>query len=456
MPIETESVHQDYTTLSVTELNRQVRLLLENKVGAVFVLGELSNFTKASSGHLYFTLKDEKAQIRCAFFRNAHGIKELNVQDGQQVIAKGRLSLYEPRGEYQLIVQELFQTGIGALYQQFENLKKKLMHLGLFDVARKKSIPKFPQTIGIISSLKGAALQDILAALKRRYPLAHLYLYPSEVQGKNAANLLIQAIQKADYQQKAEVLILARGGGSIEDLWPFNDEQLAYAISECRIPIISGVGHETDFTISDFVADKRAATPTAAAEAATPNQADILVLLESIIIRLHQLMLSQLRQCQSTLAYYQTKLISPKQVLFAQAQTVDYLEKQALHALRQRFYKWDQTLKQANAALQAINPLFIVRQYQEALMNRQLKLRYAMQNIKNNREQRYVQNATLLAALNPLSTLERGFAVVTYQGKILFDSHMVQPADLLHLKLAKGGLTCKVIKHDPEGIDANG
>ena len=260
------------TILTVSQLNRHVRTYLEYEMGEVCVAGEISNLSKPASGHFYFTLKDATAQVRCVFFRNRHvGAASRGLQNGQQVVARGKLSLYEARGDYQLIVEQLDEAGQGDLYRQFELLKVKLAALGLFDAARKKPLPRIPDCIGVITSSTGAALHDILTTLGRRFPLIPVIVYPSDVQGKQAAPQLINALQRANRERRCDVLVLARGGGSIEDLWAFNDEYLAHAIANSSIPVVSGVGHETDVTIADFVADLRAATPTAAAEAVVPD-----------------------------------------------------------------------------------------------------------------------------------------------------------------------------------------
>jgi exodeoxyribonuclease VII large subunit len=277
--------------LTVTQLNRFIRHWLEQDLGEVRVEGEISNATHAASGHCYFTLKDAHAQLRCVYFRNRKRLTTPFVPaNGQYVLIKGMLSIYEARGDYQLIVDDISETGLGPLHQAFLQLKAKLNTAGLFDIERKQSIPSLPRCIGIITSPKGAALHDILTTLKRRYPLAKTKLYPCEVQGNQASLQLINALTEANQQPQCDVLILARGGGSLEDLWPFNNEQLAYAIADSTIPSVTGIGHETDFTIADFVADFRAATPTAAAEKVTPDWTQLLQVFQHLKDRLQQSM----------------------------------------------------------------------------------------------------------------------------------------------------------------------
>ncbi|MDX2346376.1 MAG: exodeoxyribonuclease VII large subunit, partial [Legionella sp.] len=264
-------------TFTVATLNQHIRRWLEKDIGPIAVEGEVSNLSRPASGHAYFSLKDPSAQLRCVFFKGRHRKNtEAILQNGQALILRGTLSVYEARGDYQLIVESIEAAGAGNLFQQFEALKLKLKTLGLFDTSRKKTWPKYPNTIALITSPTGAAIRDMQSTLKKRFPLTEVKLYPTEVQGERAAPQLITAIKQANIDATADVILLARGGGSIEDLWAFNDEALAYAISDSNIPIISGVGHETDFTISDFVADLRAETPTAAAVAATPDQRQLL------------------------------------------------------------------------------------------------------------------------------------------------------------------------------------
>ena len=295
--------------LTVTQLNRFIRQWLEQDLGEVRVEGEISNATHAASGHCYFTLKDAHAQLRCVYFRNRKRLTTPFVPaNGQYVLIKGMLSIYEARGDYQLIVEDISEAGLGPLHQAFLQLKAKLNAAGLFDIERKQSIPTLPRCIGIITSPKGAALHDILTTLKRRYPLAKTKLYPCEVQGNQASLQLINAVTEANQQPQCDVLIMARGGGSLEDLWPFNNEQLAYAIAQSTIPIVTGIGHQTDFTIADFVADFRAATPTAAAEKVTPDWTQLLQLFQHLKERLKQSMQRTLRAHWQNLDYLTRQL----------------------------------------------------------------------------------------------------------------------------------------------------
>jgi exodeoxyribonuclease VII large subunit len=390
--------------LTVTELNQRVRRWLEQDIGPVAVQGEISNLSRPASGHTYFSLKDPSAQLRCVFFKGRHRKNtDTILQNGQALILRGTLSVYEARGDYQLIVESIEAAGAGNLFQQFEALKLKLKTLGLFDPIRKKTWPKFPNTIGLITSPTGAAIRDMQSTLRRRLPLSAIKIYPTEVQGNNAAPMLINAIQQANIDTSCDVLLLARGGGSLEDLWAFNNEALAYAIAESNIPIISGVGHETDFTIADFVADFRAATPTAAAEAATPDQHQLAEHTHRLNLRLNIAITRLLKYQIDRLNALSKRLKSPKHILETHWQTLDYLTRQ----------------------LQA--------HMTTALTHKQHHLK---------------QLAQTLNALSPLATLNRGYAIARTETGVVRQTKDAPIGTNIHLKLAEGALTCSVTKHE--------
>lgn len=439
-----EQTNTESAPLTVTQLNRQVRSWLEQDLGLVRVLGELSNLSKPASGHLYFTLKDASAQLRCVYFRNQHKASAKSFTDGQQVIAQGKLSLYEARGDYQLIVQDLVQTGLGELYQQFEQLKAKLDQMGLFAAARKRPLPAYPSRIAVVTSSNAAALRDILSTLARRYPLADVCLYPSEVQGKTAASQLIAALKQANADQRCDVIILARGGGSIEDLWPFNSEALAMAISQSALPVVSGVGHETDFTIADFVADRRAATPTAAAEAVTPDQADLLSRLRHISQRLQQATVKMLQYQRLMLSSRMAKLASPEQIVATHWQTLDYLERRLHQQLDARLQHQRHRVQLAEGLLQTHSPNARLTQLQARLQQLEHRLHQRFLSRLQQARQDFVRLTTTLHALSPLATLDRGYAIATHKQRVLFDSKQVAPGDALRLQLARGRLLCRV------------
>jgi exodeoxyribonuclease VII large subunit len=431
--------------LSVSQLNQQVKNYLENELGMVYVEGEISNLSRPSSGHLYFTLKDNNAQVRCAFFKNRHLPPSTSqLKDGQHLVVRGKLSLYEPRGDYQLIVDSITEAGLGALYQRFEELKNKLALEGLFNSANKKAIPVMPRAIGIITSTSGAAIQDILSTLGRRFPLARVLIYPSEVQGAGAAQQLIKALQRANTDKRCEVLILARGGGSIEDLWSFNDEQLARQIAQSLIPVVSGVGHETDFTIADFVADYRAETPTAAAIAVTPDCVELDKLLDHALLRLQESMLRLVQKNQIKLQYLMDKLSSPKTAIARYWQTLDYLEKQLVLCMNQSLKHKKHQFQMYSHQLHAQNPKIQIKQTQALLQQHFAALILCIQNKMNQLKFQLKTQLATLHAVSPLATLDRGYAIATRQDKVLFSSKQVQVGDLIKLRLAQGTLDCKV------------
>lgn len=433
--------------ISVSQLNRQIRNLLEQDIGQVCVEGELSNLSKPSSGHLYFTMKDATAQVRCVFFRNRHTPEHKSLCSGQQVIARGTLSLYEARGDYQLIVEELSESGFGDLYRQFELLKIKLSALGLFDAHRKKPLPKFPDAIGVITSSSGAALRDILTTLERRYPCALIRIYPSDVQGVLAAGQLISAIKRANYDANCDVLILARGGGSIEDLCAFNDEQLAYAISNSIIPIVSGVGHETDITIADFVADVRAATPTAAAETITPDKLELISYFQMMHDRILTAIKRYIQHKALLLRHEMQKITSPGQLIAKYWQTLDYIERRLKHAMQQSLTDKHQRLRLLTTRLYAQNPrlLFTKATTQVAQLERQLLL--AMDSYIRQIKLRLHAHCVTLHAVSPLATLDRGYAIATSNGRLLYENKSVGIGEIIDIRLARGSLICEVLEY---------
>src|SRR6201996_1141322 len=320
MPPSTEPAER--TVYTVTRLNREVRVLIERGLGVVWVEGELSNLSVPSSGHWYFSMKDRDAQLRCAMFRQRNMSVGFTPKAGQQILARGRVSLYEPRGDYQFIVEHLEEAGVGALKREFERLKAKLAAEGLFALERKRSLPRFPRRIGVVTSPTGAAIRDVLHILARRFPPASVLIYPTPVQGEAAVAALVAAIELASARRECDVLVIARGGGSIEDLWAFNDERVARAIHASAIPVVSGVGHEIDFTIADFVADARAPTPSGAAELVAPDRNACLETLARTSERMTACMRRELRSVNARFdaALLRLKLVHPGVRLAQQAQ----------------------------------------------------------------------------------------------------------------------------------------
>ena len=429
---------------SVSQINRHVRSILEKDVGPVFIEGEISNLSKPASGHYYFSLKDTDAQIRCAFFKNRHQASLKTLEIGQQIIAGGVLSLYEARGEYQLIVEQIKDAGLGNLFQQFEKLKLKLQTEGLFAPERKKPIPSISDTIGVITSPTGAAIQDILSTLNRRFPLSKVLIYPCEVQGKNAHLQIIKALEKANLDQQCQVLILARGGGSIEDLWAFNQESLAYAIMNSKLPVVSGVGHETDFTIADFVADYRAATPTGAAESVTPNRQDFIATFNKLKINLNMAITRFISHQKLVLRHHQERLLSPEKYIQNLWQKLDFLTLNLAQHLKRDIGLSHQKLHLLKTRLHAHSPVLQLHQSQKELNHTKTSLHQAMkQIIANNRRKLDALNTTL-KAVGPDATLARGYSIVTHHQSIIRDSQHVNINDELTIQLAKGKLITTV------------
>jgi len=368
-PMSIEKVADQRTIYSVSEITRNIKTLVQEQYPDIWVRGEISNYRRASSGHIYFTLKDEKAVIRAVLFRGHQQGVRFELEDGMNVIVHGGVDVFDKRGEYQIIIDFLEPEGIGALQLAFEQLKEKLSKEGLFDDAHKKTIPSFPDTVGVITSPTGAALRDIMNVMGRRYRGVHIIIYPVLVQGEGAAEEIAAAIRKANMRDETDVLIVGRGGGSIEDLWPFNEEKVARAIYESRIPVISAVGHEIDFTISDYAADLRAPTPSAAAELVVKNRQELLRWLRDLFLRLGnstQRVLAQKKQ----LASYHTS-----DVLFRMMQTI---------------------LNEKNFALDDVT---------KTMLN-------SMESVQNGKKARFERIAGQLDALSPLKTLARGYALV--------------------------------------------
>lgn len=332
IPHNPEITREIYT---VSQLNQLAKGLLEEALPLIWLSGEISNLSQPGSGHMYFTLKDEKAQVRCAMFRFRNSLLNFSPKNGMQILARAKVSLYEGRGEFQLIVEHMEEAGDGALRQAFEMLKQRLAAQGLFNTEHKKPLPTFPKTVGIVTSPTGAAIKDIISVLKRRMPLISIIIYPTVVQGNEAAAQIVKAIELANHRQECDLLIAGRGGGSREDLWPFNEETVARAIFNSKLPIVSAVGHEIDYTIADFAADVRAPTPSAAAELVSPQQTDLLQQLQLYYQHLTRQFTVFLQRSQQQIVWLSKRMQHPKQRLQARAQQVDYLEQRLLQAQKQ-------------------------------------------------------------------------------------------------------------------------
>jgi exodeoxyribonuclease VII large subunit len=433
--------------LSITQLNAQARMLLERGLGSVWLEGEISNLARPASGHWYFSLKDESAQVRCAMFRNRSMLVRFPVKDGARVLARGRVSLYEARGEFQVVIDHLEEAGEGALRRRFEELKRKLLAEGLFDAARKKPLPPLPRRIGVITSPTGAALRDILHILQRRFPAVPVLVYPVAVQGEAAPREIVQALQLAAARRDCDVLILARGGGSLEDLMAFNEESVARAIYACDIPIISGVGHETDVTIADFVADERAPTPSGAAERSVPDSAEYLRAFaahERNVVHALRRKLSSLRQ---TLQQWERSLqqLSPRARLQQHAQRLDELEQRLQRAVRARVERARVRLANAEALLGRSSPARRLAPLQQRLDVAQRRLPVAIQRRLQVARERFEHSMRTLNAVSPLATLERGYAIVTDSGShVVTDASMLAPGARIAARVARGSVRATV------------
>jgi exodeoxyribonuclease VII large subunit len=429
---------------SVSRLNKEVRLLLESGMPLLWLEGELSNFAAPSSGHWYFSLKDSGAQVRCAMWRMRNQQVRFRPKDGVAVLVRARVGLYEPRGEYQLLVEHMEEAGEGALKREFDKLKAKLAAEGLFAVERKRALPAVPRRIGVVTSPTGAAIHDILRVLRARFPVAAVLLYPTAVQGAAAVPEIVRAIEAASRRGECDVLIVARGGGSLEDLWCFNDERVARAIAACRVPTVSGVGHEVDVTIADFVADLRAPTPSAAALAATPDKSAWLETLASLLTRFGAAMGRDLRARLLALgALTQRMQIShPGARLMQHAQRLDDLDQRLRLALRASVMSRRQALETLTSRLWRENP----RHRLEALCSRAAALRQRLSGALAVRltafEQRLALASRTLDAVSPLATLGRGFAVVSRadDGTLLRDAAQAPPGTPIEARLSKGRL----------------
>ncbi len=447
----------DRDIYTVSRLNREVRLLLESGLPMLWLEGELSNFAAPASGHWYFSLKDANAQVRCAMWRQRNSSLRFRPREGMHVLARARVGLYEPRGEYQLIVEHLEEAGEGALKREFEKLKAKLSAEGLFAVERKRPLPAVPRRIGVVTSPTGAAIHDILRVLRARFPVAGVVVYPTAVQGAAAVPEIVRAIQTASRRAEVDVLIVARGGGSLEDLWCFNDERVARAIASCGIPTVSGVGHEVDVTIADFVADVRAPTPSAAALAAAPDKSAWLESLALLETRFRGAMNRYLRSQQQSLAVMAQRLrISHPGARLAQhAQRLDDLEQRMRLALQARVLTNRQRLEALSVRLWRENPrhrLEAICAHAAALGKR---LDAAVAELLGRLDQRLTLAARTLDAVSPLATLGRGFAVVTRtsDGALLRDAAAAPPGTQIEARLARGRLRARVIDTEQDKDD---
>ena len=433
---------------TVSQLNRRARQLLETHIPLLWVEGELSNVSIPSSGHWYFTLKDDQAQVRCAMFRNRNMTVRFKPQQGQHVLIRARVSLYEGRGDYQIIVEHMEEAGTGALQRAFEQLKNKLASEGLFDEVYKKALPSLPRHIAVITSPTGAAIRDILSVLERRFAGIPVTVLPVAVQGKDAAPQIVRAIDLANRAKLFDVVILARGGGSLEDLWPFNEEIVARAIFASELPIVSGIGHEVDFTIADFVADLRAPTPSAAAELIVPDGDDWLDKFIGFEVLLEEAMERKLKHWHQRLEWLRSRLRHPRQRLEQQAQRLDNLELRLKNQIQKQLFAWRHQLNQLQWRQQAQHPQQLLNNLRERLRLDEIRLIRTQQQSLSKSKQRLAEAARMLNTLSPLKTLERGYALVTKADshEVITRSDQVNKGDRLHTQFAQGEIVSLVEK----------
>ena len=430
-----------------SRLNLEARTLLEGHFPLLWIEGEVSNLARPASGHLYFSLKDARAQVRCAMFRNRNRLLRFRPADGQQVVLRARVGLYEGRGEFQLVVESMEEAGHGALQRAFEALVAKLEAEGLFDPAHKRPLPAMPRRLGVITSASGAALRDILHVLARRFPALPVMVYPATVQGEGAPAELRAALARAVRRAECDVLLLARGGGSLEDLQAFNDEALARAIHACPIPVVTGIGHETDFTVADFVADLRAATPSAAAEAASPDAAAWQVRLAELAARLADATRDLLARRDERLAWLSGRLQvqHPARRLGDRMQRLDDLERRLRRAWEARARGAAHRLDAARSGLARHAPATRVARLGEHLAGLRHRLRLATRQDLSRRRQALAAQARALDLVSPLATLGRGYAIVTTpDGTILRRADATRAGDAVEARLAEGRLACRV------------
>jgi Exodeoxyribonuclease VII large subunit (EC 3.1.11.6) len=444
-PVSTPYPDTRPRALTVSELNHQARHLLESSFMQVWVEGELSGFSRPSSGHWYFSLKDQKCQIRCAMFRGANQRIRTLPREGDQIRIRGKVTLYENRGDFQIIVEHLEPAGLGALQQAFEALKARLQGEGLFDPARKKPIPATPRHIGVVTSPTGAAIHDILTVLKRRCPAIPVTLYPTAVQGQAATADIVQAIDRAQRHGLADVLIIGRGGGSLEDLWCFNEEAVARAIAACPIPTVSAVGHEVDVTIADFVADLRAPTPSAAAEKISPDQQDWLRRLAEQQGRLGQSARRLLQRLDNQLGHLSARLRDPRRELLEKAQRMDELELRLNKAIRDRLDQQKQKTDYLLQRMSAQSPRRTLKTVREQTQRLEERLTLATRHQLRQKDERLQHIAQTLHVVSPLATLGRGYAIVKDDNdRIVRKAGELETGSQITARLGHGSVSARV------------
>ncbi len=440
---------QNHDIYTVSRLNSEVRLTLELQFQTLWLQGEISNFVAAASGHWYFSLKDSAAQVKCAMFKQANRNSSFRPQNGQQVLIRARISVYEPRGEYQLLAEFIESAGAGLLKQQFEQLKAKLAAEGLFDPAIKTPLPAQVQRVGVITSPTGAAIRDIVTVLNRRAPGIEVVVYPSQVQGDTAAAQLRNMLSTAIRRNEVDVLIIGRGGGSLEDLWCFNDEQLCRAVAACPIPIVSAVGHEIDFALTDFVADVRAPTPSAAAELVSPDQSHLLERIARLRSALIQAQRARMQQVAPKLINLSQRLLAlhPKRRLQQQQQRLDELQLRLSTAIKRKIIASQQQQQYLDKSLRQLSPAKTINQQKIQLAELERRISKAQQQRVVQSKQQLAQLSAQLNTVSPLATLARGYSIAfDDKQQVITSAAQLKAGDKVAVKLAEGGFDAEVTK----------
>lgn len=438
------------SSISVSELNAIAKALLEDHLAGLWIAGEVSNLTRAASGHYYFSLKDSRAQVRCAMFKGAAMRLAQPLKEGDHIEVAGKISIYEARGEFQITVNEVRLKGLGQLYEAYERLKAQLQAEGAFSAERKKPLPARPQCIGIVTSLAAAALRDVVTTLNRRAPEIPVIVYPTPVQGTGSELQIAQAIKTASQRAECDVLIVCRGGGSIEDLWAFNEEPVVRAIEACAIPVVSGVGHETDFTLADFVADMRAPTPTGAAELVSPNRQESLHRLTQAQGRLKTVLEQRYFDASQKLDWLARQIRHPRQKLDEQRASISKLAHMLSYSMTQnlrthtaRFERQTQTLKHCRPDVSV---------YKNNIDRFQTALSHSFRQLLTHRRQSLTAQAALLEAVSPQHILERGFSVVkNTRGQVIRNADTLKQGQKLHITFADGETDVRVTKEQAQG-----
>ena len=440
----------EQSVISVSELNKKAKSLLEKGIPKLWIEGEISNLAKPASGHMYFSLKDEMSQIRCAWFKQRQLQNTLNIVNGSKMLALGKIGLYEPRGEYQFIVEKMEIAGEGDLKRKYEDLKTKLSAEGIFSEENKSELPNLPKKIGVITSPSGAAVQDILTVLNRRFPIIPIIIFPVAVQGEQAAPQIQNALEKANFRADCDLLILARGGGSLEDLWAFNEEIVARAIFDSEIPIISAIGHETDVTISDFTADLRAPTPSGAAELAVPDQHDWIKSIDNISEKINTIITQQINS-KSQLSDWINKRLSqssPKMTVKRQIEKSNNLQKMLSSSILQNLSRQEKNIHQLKSNLNEVSPRLKIHTQLSRIKELNQKITSCSDHLLEGLNNRIKLASKTLNSVSPLRTLDRGYAIArdAKTKNVIMSADNIEIENDIEVKLAKGEIKVTVIE----------